>query len=453
MSHKEDKSGRAFLVSSRTNSRPQLPRYASSAASLVAVPAAAAAAACAPAASEASEAERSFARRRDALLAEWRALPAGCVATDASEETEEEEQAALGSRAALGESLPEGEALGCYTTGYSDAPPLTGNYTNLPAPGSLHGSPLGLPHNGVELSRLEQFHGFIAELSAEKGRGSFRDRLHKFEQLVGVVENFLYEAQLFGKIILQEISKPAQEKTIKPLQSTGVSGSWRVALFVLLTEGEQVLGGDKFLHGGIYFKLAVDRAGLLGGFGGATKLVRHEIKSLAALMAAGVGEIQFPLVCLVSYCGLSILAMTQLPISAQSLVYGSSDAGKTLHFEHPRSMALCAELGRRLNLRGHRPRNCDKTIYTPVDMELHETAGGALYALDFSRLFPPTWPRKDVQGSQFIHLFRPEFVAKGFAPSLCFFCSLTLFPSLSPRRSAVQRRLYQLCGPQRAGGD
>jgi hypothetical protein len=46
-------------------------------------------------------------------------------------------------------------------------------------------------------------------------------------------------------------------------------------------------------------------------------------------------------------------------------------------------------------------------------MEVHETAGGVFYALDFSRLFPPTFPRKGVIGAQFLQLFRPEFVAKG----------------------------------------
>ncbi len=320
----------------------------------------------------------------------------GCVAGTTRDESEDSGRQSSRAESVVEEQLSRDSlsVLGSYTEGYAtvDLPPKEGNY----------GTPLGggfgesEGRGAIELSRLEQFHRFLEELSNQKGDHlSNSERIHKYEQLTGVVENFLHEAECYGKVILQEIGKPLSEKTIRPLHNTGV------------------LGGEKFNHAGIYFKLAVDKSGLLGGFDGARKVARHEIKSLAALMNANVSELLFPLVCLVTYCGLSIIAMTQLPINAASLVYGSSDAGRTLHFGHPKALELCSELGKRLNLRGHRPKRSDTVIYTPVDMEVHEAEGGRFYALDFSRLFPPTVPRKDIAGSQFQQLFRPEFVAKG----------------------------------------
>ncbi len=45
----------------------------------------------------------------------------------------------------------------------------------------------------------------------------------------------------------------------------------------------------------------------------------------------------------------------QLPIDDSSLVYGSSDAGRTTHFSDEKSLELCKALGTKLNLKGHRP--------------------------------------------------------------------------------------------------
>ena len=38
----------------------------------------------------------------------------------------------------------------------------------------------------------------------------------------------------------------------------------------------------------------------------------------------------FPLCCLINYMGLQLVAMTELPIGKDTLVYGSDDAGLTV---------------------------------------------------------------------------------------------------------------------------
>jgi hypothetical protein len=238
---------RAFLVSSRSNSRPGLARYAASSSSL-ALPAASPARHAG--AEEQSATEQEFARRRAAVLAKWGAMPAGCVQEDACDETEEEmaEESKQRGRGALEELKRDsmGPGTGCYSAGYAEGPlsragdtksndetTATGNYATLP---SAFSSPFVSSTSGdAELTRLEQFHRYLAELAADQRGSSFRERMRKYEQLTAVVENFLQLAECYGKVILQEIGKPAEQKTIKPLQSTGVGFVFLVCFVFVLT--------------------------------------------------------------------------------------------------------------------------------------------------------------------------------------------------------------------------
>ena len=87
-----------------------------------------------------------------------------------------------------------------------------------------------------------------------------------------------------------------------------------------------------------------------------------------------------------------MLAIALLPISRETIVYGSADAGKTVPFDYlsagvdPQhrltpplykvhtSSANCNELmkvaGQRLGLKPHRVKNC--TLYGPGDIEVHK---------------------------------------------------------------------------------
>ena len=378
-------------------SRPQLPRYSVSSTSYASF----------SDPHQESEAETSdvFTARRRILLDFIFSLEAGC-ASEQHRSAEEETCCVSGSE--VQQRVAEEKSTQSVLEECNDS--YSGNYTTAKGASLLL---VDSVQDITELNRLELFHEILAELKEGKGvRISHHDRILQYERLDSLVENFLHEAEIIGKMILQEIGQA--ERTIAPLKKLGV------------------LGGEKFLHRGIYFKLAVDKAGLLGGFEGARKVSRHEIKSLAALMDNGVEGLKFPLVCLVSYLGLSILAMTQLPISDSTLVYGSADAGKSVHFEDAESLALAEQLGTSLNLKPHQSKLSSVKVRLPIDMEIHSTSSGH-YALDFSRLFPPTFPNRAIPGCQFQQLFRPEFLQRYSKP----LCSDSFSRFISPDDEAL----------------
>jgi hypothetical protein len=95
-------------------------------------------------------------------------------------------------------------------------------------------------------------------------------------------------------------------------------------------------------------------------------------------------------------------------------VYGSSDAGATIHTDNAFVNEKMKAISQRLNLKEHRvgPKFLDKKISTPVDLEAHYGFDGKYYLLDFSRLLPPTTPDEKVPSSYLFKLMRPELVRK-----------------------------------------
>jgi hypothetical protein len=69
------------------------------------------------------------------------------------------------------------------------------------------------------------------------------------------------------------------------------------------------------------------------------------------------------------YRGFCLSAITLLPIGSQTLLYGSSDAGKTIHTKDEQLNALMAQLGAKLNLMGREVQGTQ--VFTPMDIEGH----------------------------------------------------------------------------------
>ena len=77
------------------------------------------------------------------------------------------------------------------------------------------------------------------------------------------------------------------------------------------------------------------------------------------------------MVALVDYRGYRLVAMTLLPLDAESQVFGSSDAGKTVHND-PDVHHLLDQLGSKLNLRDHPVgKTAEIRLKTPIDLEVH----------------------------------------------------------------------------------
>ncbi|EFA75197.1 hypothetical protein PPL_11271 [Heterostelium album PN500] len=233
----------------------------------------------------------------------------------------------------------------------------------------------------------------------------------KYEYLSKNSNDFVYCANTFGKIIISEVNLPDEQKTIKPLSLGGVAG------------------GYKYKCQDIIFKFVVDVeiAPGLWMYGDtsrsdekAQKSAGHELKGLNYFMEHSNGLIKFPLMAIIDYGGYRLLAISNLPITKKSIVYGSNDGGKTIHNSDPVIEKEMERLAGIMNIKGHMVGLVTPTlIYGPGDIEVHKGTDGNYYMIDFARAFPPEYPQsiRDRIGREiFYAMLRPEFVARYEVP-------------------------------------
>eukprot|EP00698_Gefionella_okellyi_P024703 TRINITY_DN8790_c0_g1_i1.p1 TRINITY_DN8790_c0_g1~~TRINITY_DN8790_c0_g1_i1.p1 ORF type:complete len:1139 (+),score=262.92 TRINITY_DN8790_c0_g1_i1:215-3418(+) len=218
--------------------------------------------------------------------------------------------------------------------------------------------------------------------------------------MVSIVDAFMTVANRVVTTIVDERSLPATQKSIQTIAAGGVAG------------------GDKFLVDGVFFKYALDSAGLYGGDEYAMKAASHEFRSLMQIVGCGL-PLSFPLMSLVDYRGFRVTAIAQLPIDKSTLVYGSADGGKTIHADLASVNAVLAQMGKQLNLKMHNvPDEHGRPVAMagPGDLEVHLGRDRRVYVLDTARVMPPEQPHKSTD--VFWKLFRREFVQKHSVP-LC----------------------------------
>lgn len=226
---------------------------------------------------------------------------------------------------------------------------------------------------------------------------AYREKVIK--DLLHLNEDFIHAAKVYGKIIISEVFLPDSAKTIRPKSLGGIAG------------------GDKYLVQDILFKFAVDGHGLYGGDNlRAAKVAGHELKGLLSYMGCDLPDVNFPLMALLDYRGFRLVAMSKLPLGDDTLIYGSKDAGKTVHVDEElfnRRMRYC---GKKLHLAKHL--SGGKKIWAAADIEGHKGTDGRYYLLDFSRTFPPVKPDPNFPNGHLYQLFRREFVLSHKIP-LC----------------------------------
>jgi len=215
-------------------------------------------------------------------------------------------------------------------------------------------------------------------------------------------EEFVAVAKRVGKQIIRERNLPLHLKTIRPMcQNMGIAG------------------GEKFKHNGIFFKYAIDTNGLYGGDAFAMKVAEHELKGLTAYASCGmILGLNFGLMCLIDYRGYRLIAVSELPIEASTLIYGSADGGCTIHADVEEMNDLMERCARLLNLKGHYTGLGDsKTLlHGPADCEGHLGHDGRFYLIDLARVYPPETPDKSRPGSFLYRLLRPELVSRFHTP-------------------------------------
>eukprot|EP01125_Pyxidicula_operculata_P017085 TRINITY_DN5945_c0_g1_i2.p1 TRINITY_DN5945_c0_g1~~TRINITY_DN5945_c0_g1_i2.p1 ORF type:complete len:1909 (-),score=399.00 TRINITY_DN5945_c0_g1_i2:471-6197(-) len=229
-------------------------------------------------------------------------------------------------------------------------------------------------------------------------------KLEKYTKLSEIASDFVYAAETYGKIIISEFYLPNSLKTIKSANFGGIAG------------------GTKFLKQGILYKVAVDSQGVYGyDDEKAMKACSHDIKGLMAYFQCTTSHkdsLHVPLACVIDYRGFRVIAEAILPIDDSTLKYGSSDAAKTVHKDHPIINRKMKEAASKLKLKGHKVgKLVPKKIYGPADIECHLGHDGRFYLLDFARVFPPEPPNENApKGSHLFNLLRPELILQSSVP-------------------------------------
>lgn len=202
------------------------------------------------------------------------------------------------------------------------------------------------------------------------------ERLVKYTSLNGLNRDFIATASVYAKTIISEYFLRDEMKSVKKkVKETGYAG------------------GKKFVWRGILFKLANGDSELYkGNDEAAAKSMGHELKGGNSYFrcCSGIPELHVALQALIDYKGFRIHAQAVLPICAQTLLMGTSDASKTVHAKSNELTRIMRDAAKELNLREHFVQN--KMLYAACDIEGHRGSDGKHYVIDLARTFPPESP-------------------------------------------------------------
>ena len=163
-------------------------------------------------------------------------------------------------------------------------------------------------------------------------RASYSDphsQLKHLKQLKELANDFVTTSTTLARIILDQLHLPSDLQTTSKLDGG-------------------VAGGIKFEQGGIVFQLATDKEEQTYWIYGsespdhhlASKSAAAELRGIAALsniieMLSSTAEFQeappiiLHFICVISFRGYKLSAMSKMPIHGSSLIHGSSDGGKS----------------------------------------------------------------------------------------------------------------------------
>lgn len=202
------------------------------------------------------------------------------------------------------------------------------------------------------------------------------DDLSVLTELRLLTKEFLDTAQSIGCIIIDELFEP--QKTIPPVDIGGVAG------------------GVKYVYRNILYKICLDteldeyRGWMHGGAGPshekAMKTGAHELRGIMHYSSLRVSGLHFPLMLVMDYKGFRLVAEALLPINKETICYGSSDGGESVHASGETLCLMMKTVGQELHLAPHLVK--DKMLYGPGDQEVHLGLDGRHYCIDLARVFP-----------------------------------------------------------------
>jgi hypothetical protein len=151
----------------------------------------------------------------------------------------------------------------------------------------------------------------------------------------------------------------------------------------------------------------VDAFHLYGSDYAAAKAAGNELKGLTAFFNA-TEKICFPLMALIDFLGVRVVAMSLLPITSKTHVYGTADGGQTVRNDNQTFADLIGNACMNMNLLPHVcgvVLNETKVLSTAADVEGHLGTDGRFYMVDFARVFPPTTPDPQISRGYLYQVF------------------------------------------------
>ena len=125
------------------------------------------------------------------------------------------------------------------------------------------------------------------------------------------------------------------------------------------------------------------------------QMANHELKGLMAYFRVRKKDLNLPLLALVDYRGFRLVTLSVLPVSRQTLIYGTCDGGQTIVNKVEEFSGMMAEMSGQLNLKRHvcgAKKGKTMVLDSAADVEGHLGLDEKFYLLDFSRTMPPVRP-------------------------------------------------------------
>ncbi len=298
-------------------------------------------------------------------------------------------------------------------------------------------------HFNGENSRFQQLLDEIASAA-----GDHEDLVPLYQEVHTIAQDFLEMATFYGHVIISELHLPIADKTIKP--SEGLGG---------------VLGGQKFLVHNILFKSPDARvfADYPDPLWASMKVAGHELKGMQCLASyffdKGAVGAHLPMAALIDSRGHRLLAISALPISGATLMYGTDSAATTCDVRQTDEAlrGLVTEACLHLGLKMHsvvdgydaetHAQVREAEIASPIDLEGHKAADGRFYLVDCSRLMPPlckSSPAPHDTCWPYYAAMRPEYLISYPEPlnpdAFSRFCSR----STQPQRDQLEQDVREL---------
>lgn len=141
------------------------------------------------------------------------------------------------------------------------------------------------------------------------------------------------------------------------------------------------------MHAGVFFKFAKDDNGIYASDAKAMKVAGAEVLGLHAYAQCGIAGLHCPLMTLIDYRGYRLIASCKLPLSSQTLVYGSADGmanfilhsslcsqrvgGRSVYASDRKFAGWMEQAAAQLNLKKHRAGHGAVELSAPCDIEGH----------------------------------------------------------------------------------